>query len=203
MQAVQQFLQNHQAIADYKDRDIQVGHLDPRLSLTQCSEPLKTYLVPGARILGKTTVGVRCQSPKPWALYVPAQVNLYQEVYQTADNLAKGHIIRESDISLIKQNISRLNRGYFTEKQQLVGKQTKRRLTLGKIINPYQVKAPLLIKRGEQVELIAKTGLYAVRMSGKAMMDGARGDRIRVKNLSSQRIIEGTVTQAGQVTVLN
>jgi flagella basal body P-ring formation protein FlgA len=203
LQAARLFLENHQDIQQYPDRDIQLGYLDPRLSLAACEQPLETYLAPGARTIGKTTVGVRCHAPKAWALYVPATVNLYRQVFETSANLPKGHIIREDDIAPVKQNLSKLNRGYFTDKQQLVGKQTRRRLYQGRIITPSQVKAPLLVKRGEQVELIARSDSFAVRMSGKAMMDGARGERIRVKNLSSRRIIEGTVTQAGQVTVMN
>jgi flagella basal body P-ring formation protein FlgA len=203
LQAAKQFLLNHEDIRSYSDKDIQMGHLDPRLSLRVCGEPLQTYLAPGARTSGKTTVGVRCNAPKAWALYVPATVNLYQQVFETAANLPKGHIIRENDVTLIKRNLSKLNRGFYTDKNQLIGKQTRRRLHQGRVITPNQVKAPLLVKRGEQVELIAKSASFAVRMSGKAMMDGAQGERIRVKNLSSRRIVEGRVTRAGQVTVLN
>jgi flagella basal body P-ring formation protein FlgA len=38
-------------------------------------------------------------------------------------------------------------------------------------------------------------------MAGKAMSDGTKGKRIRVKNNSSKRIIEATVTAPGVVTV--
>ena len=203
VKAVQKFLENHQDIKQYAERDIQVEHLDPQLNLNQCSEALQTYLAPGAKTLGKTTVGVRCHAPKAWALYVPARVTLYETVYRTADNLPRGHLISEADIEPVKQDLGRLHRGYFSDKSQLIGKETRRRLRQGHVITPSQVKAPLLVKRGDQVELIARSSPYAVRMSGKAMADGARGDRIRVKNLSSKRIVEGTVTQAGQVTVMN
>ena len=203
LKAVHNFLENHQDIKQYNERDIQVGHLDPRLNLGQCSEPLQTYLAPGAKTLGKTTVGVRCHAPRPWALYVPARVTLYETVYRTADHLPRGHLISEADIEPVKQDLGRLHRGYFSDKNQLIGKETRRRLRQGHVITPSQVKPPLLVKRGDQVELVARSSLYAVRMSGKAMADGARGDRIRVKNLSSKRIVEGTVTRAGQVTVMN
>jgi flagella basal body P-ring formation protein FlgA len=38
-------------------------------------------------------------------------------------------------------------------------------------------------------------------MRGKALADGGRGDRIRVKNLNSGRIISGTVSGRGLVQV--
>lgn len=203
LEAVQQFLSQQAEVRDHKDIQIRLGHLDPRLSLTACSEPLQTSLAPGARSVGKTTVGVRCAAPKPWGLYVPASVDVYQTVFETATNLPRGHVIAASDLRAVKHNLTRLTRGYYADAAELIGKETRRRLLRGNVITPSQVKAPLLVKQGQQVELLAKTDSYAVRMSGKAMMDGARGERIRVKNLSSSRIVEGIVTRSGQVTVLN
>ena len=201
--AVKQFLDQHPDISDHADRRIRIGHLDPRLNLPACSESLQTYLAPGARTAGKTTVGVRCSAPKAWALYVPASVDLFTTVYETATNLPRGHVIAAADLQPVKHNLSSLNRGYFTDIKSLLGQQTRRRLNRGQVITPNQVKPQLLVKRGEQVDLVARDDSFAVRMSGKALMDGARGQRIRVKNLSSSRIIEGVVTQSGQVTVMN
>ena len=49
--------------------------------------------------------------------------------------------------------------------------------------------------------LSMKTGAIAVRVSGIAMADGARGDRIKVKNLSSKRIVDGTVSNENLILV--
>ncbi|HEY9052435.1 MAG TPA: flagellar basal body P-ring formation chaperone FlgA [Gammaproteobacteria bacterium] len=201
--AVETFLKNQPGLDDPEQVEINVGHIDSRLQLHACDAPLETFLAPGHKTLGKTTVGVRCQSPKPWALYVPANIDRYALVYQTTGALPKGHILRQQDINTIKANLARLNYGYFTDKNALIGKQTSRRISQTKILTPNLVKDPLLVKRGENVDLIAESGHYAIRMSGQAMMNGSRGDRIRVKNLSSQRIIEGVVTERGEVTVLN
>lgn len=201
--AVEAFLQAQPGLGDREQVEINVGHIDSRLQLHACEAPLETFLAPGHKTLGKTTVGVRCHSPKPWALYIPASIDRYALVYQTKGPLPKGHILRQDDITTVKANLARLNYGYFTDAQALIGKQTSRRISQNKILSPNLVKDPLLVKRGEQVALVAKSGHYAIRMSGQAMMNGSQGDKIRVKNLSSQRIIEGVVTQRGEVTVLN
>ena len=199
--AVIQFLELTTNKHQHPNIQIQVGHLDKRLRLQHCSVPLETYLAPGARAMGKTTVGVRCEGTKSWALYVPATINIFSSVYKTALGLPRGHTIRERDIVAAEHNLAQLNYGYFTDKSKLLGMQTKRRLSQGRVITPNQVKPPLLIKRGEQVALVSESSRLTVRMNGKAMMDGAYGDRIRVKNSSSRRIIEGKVTQAGVVMI--
>lgn len=197
IQFLEQTTENHQ----HPNTQIQVGHLDKRLKLHLCSRPLETYLAPGAKTVGKTTVGVRCGGDKAWALYVPATINIFSTVYKTVHGLPRGHVIREQDIEPVEYNLAQLNYGYFDDKSKLIGMQTKRRLSQGRVITPNQVKPPLLVKRGEQVALVSKSRLFTVRMNGKAMMDGALGDRIRVKNSSSSRIIEGKVTQAGVVMI--
>lgn len=201
--AVETFLKNQPGLDNPEQIEIEVGHIDSRLQLHACEAALETFLAPGHKTLGKTSVGVRCSGPRPWALYVPANIDRYALVYQTTGALPKGHILRQRDITTVKANLARLNYGYFTDANDLIGKQTSRRIGQTKILTPNLVKAPLLVKRGEQVDLIAESGHYAIRMSGQAMMNGSQGDRIRVKNLSSQRIIEGIVTRRGEVTVLN
>ncbi len=200
--AVEQFLES-QIKEQYDQYNIKVGHLDKRLKLNKCDKELDTFLAPGSRLTGKTTVGIRCKTPRPWALYVPATINLFSSVYKTTRPLAKGHIISKKDLIASSYNLAQLNYGYFTDKAMLIGKQTRRRLNQNHVITPQQVKPALMVKRGEEVSLIAKSSSFSIRMSGKAMMDGAKGDHIRVKNSSSKRIIEGIVTQNGVVTVIN
>lgn len=58
-----------------------------------------------------------------------------------------------------------------------------------------------LIHRGQQVTLIAGSGGFQVRMSAVAPSDGRLADRIRVQNLSSQRVVEGIVRSDNVVEV--
>ena len=203
VEAAEQFLSSQNSLKQYSKKTIKIGHIDPRLSLAKCQESLDTYLAPGAKVIGKTTVGVRCNAPKPWALYVPVTVNVYQHIYQTATHLPKGHVIGEADIESVEHDLSQLHRGYFTDKSKIIGQQTRRHLNQSKVLTPSSIKPALLVKRGERVALQAKSKAYTVKMNGTAMMDGAKGEKIRVKNLSSERIIEGIVTQNGVVTIYN
>lgn len=201
--AVQQFLLANPETRHYSETSIEVGHIDSRLQLQQCDQPLEAYLAPGSRATGKTTVGVRCPSPKPWAVYIPATVTTFATVYQTATPLPRDHIIVEQDLTATKTDLGKLNRGYYTNKSDLLGKQTRRSLPQAQILNPAHIKTPNWVKRGEQVALVASNPHFSIRMLGEALSDGTAGDQVRVKNLSSNRIVEGTVTGQGTVTVSN
>ena len=58
-----------------------------------------------------------------------------------------------------------------------------------------------LVKRGEQVTLIAITSGITVRMMGKALNDAIAGQQVRVRNNNSRRIVEGTAITRGIVEI--
>jgi flagella basal body P-ring formation protein FlgA len=49
--------------------------------------------------------------------------------------------------------------------------------------------------------LVSGQGPIQVEMLGEAVNDGARGDRVQVRALNSQRIVEGWVVSASVVKV--
>lgn len=201
LQAAQDFMESHSKGLHDTPAEIRTGRLDSRLRLAQCEAPLETFLPPGGRTLGNTTVGVRCSIPKPWTLYVPVTVNLYKQVVVAADALPRGTILQRDQVKAARRNLAKLPQGYFIDPERLVGMKLKRNVAGGLPLSPTMVAAPQVIKRGQRVTLVANTGSVAVTMSGKALANGAAGERIRVKNLSSKRIIEGLVTSSGEVIV--
>lgn len=196
-----QFLDANIDKSQFSRINIKMGQLDSRLKLTQCPLPLTSTLAPGSEFAGKTTVHLRCNSDSPWTVYISAQINLFGKIIQTTSPLTKGHILKDSDLHAVEEDLSRIKYGYFTSKENLIGKQLKRRLPQNRIIKANYVKAPTLVKRGELVSIIAENTGYSVKMSGTAMKSGARGERIQVKNSSSKRIVEGIIKEAGVVSI--
>jgi flagella basal body P-ring formation protein FlgA len=51
------------------------------------------------------------------------------------------------------------------------------------------------------VTLVGRNGSFEVRAQGKALADAGAGERVRVENLSSRRVVEGQVRADGSVLV--
>lgn len=200
-QVAKQFISQNIDTTQYSRTEIHMGKLDSRLKLAHCSSPLLTSLAPGSTFSGKTTVHVKCTSQSEWTIYINANIHLYSHVIHTAEPLEKGHILTKTDLILSETDLNKVRYGYFTDIKSLIGKQLKRRLPQNKIVRVNYVKAPTLVKRGEIVNIVAENTGYSVKMSGKAMSNGAKGDRVQVRNLSSQRVIEGTVIQTGVISI--
>lgn len=175
--------------------------MDPRLRLAQCSLPLDVFLPDGSRDLGRFTVGVRCTDSKPWSLHVPVTVTIYKEVMVTSQPLQRGKILTDSDFRQVKYDVSKLPAGYIEDKAYGIGMELRRRLSGGEPITVNMMRKPKIVKRGQQVSIIAVAGNMEVRMTGKALAHGAVGERIRVLNLKSKKKIEGTVTPSGDIRI--
>ncbi|MCY1454933.1 flagella basal body P-ring formation protein FlgA [compost metagenome] len=58
-----------------------------------------------------------------------------------------------------------------------------------------------MVSKGDQVVISAMSPAINVRMPGEALSNGAPGEQIRVRNLSSGRVVKARVKGPGQVQV--
>ncbi|NEX21077.1 flagellar basal body P-ring formation protein FlgA [Thiorhodococcus mannitoliphagus] len=180
---------------------IELGQLDSRLKLRRCAHIPTAQLAPGGRTDGNTTVNVRCSEPVGWSIFVPVRIERHAEVVVTARALARKQLIKGQDVRLERKETSGLTSGYFSDPAAVIGQETKRRLVPGQVLTASHVAPPQLVERGQEVILYAVRPGLTVRMKGEALEDGAEGQRIRVRNRSSKRVVEGYVEPSGAIRV--
>ena len=182
---------------------VEAGSLDSRLRLPKCKLPLDAYAPPNGIRAGRTVVGVRCEGERPWKIYAPLKVKLPAEVVAAARPLKRGEILQHVDLTTVKEDVATLHRDYYLDTQTLIGQRIRRNLNRGDVITPTAVEKQKLVRRGTEVTVLTENPQLQVRMRGKAMANGARGDRIKIKNLSSGREITATVIGSGLVQVVH
>jgi flagella basal body P-ring formation protein FlgA len=201
----------HEIVKDYiaqninpsSEYEISVIPIDNLLKLPACQAPLQAYTTSdlGRATGGRVAVGVRCNSGNKWSIFVSALIKFFQEVPVLTQSVNRGDIITRQHFSFERREISRLNGEFAILPEQLENKQATRFLPAGIILSPKSVTEPMLIKKGEKIAISASQAGFSVRMNGLAMMDGGRGQKIRVKNESSGRVISATVVEPGVVSV--
>ena len=186
---------------DQENQQINVaaGRLDSRLRLAACGQELDTFMPHGRKNASRVTVGVRCNDTGGWTLYVPVTLSLMKEIAVANRELPRGTILTSADFKIEKRDVARLHRGYIEHPQQAIGKKLKRRLRADAVLTPGQLIIQHAVKKGSQVVIVAQIGGLQVRMNGKALSNGAVGERIKVENNSSNRQIEATVIDSGVV----
>ncbi|MBF0218365.1 MAG: flagellar basal body P-ring formation protein FlgA [Gammaproteobacteria bacterium] len=192
-----------QQFADSGSRtQIEMGQLDTRLKLQRCENALEAFLPDGFSIQSSTaTVGVRCVGVKPWTIFVRATVKRLETVVVALRPLTRGDVIARSDISLAERDITLLHGGYFMTPDEVIGQEVTRTIIADMVVSQAMVKLPLLIKKGDEVIIVARTSGLSVKMRGKSLMDGEKGATIRVMNLSSKREVSAVVVDRGEVEV--
>ncbi|MDD2465899.1 MAG: flagellar basal body P-ring formation chaperone FlgA [Desulfobulbus sp.] len=122
------------------------------------------------------------------------------EVAVAATPLRKGEILSARSIRLEKRDLSGVDDPY-TKKEQLIGLEASRTITAGIVFNHDNISAPAIIKNGEMVTIIARKGLMELTTKGLAKENGRQGETIRVKNISSNKMIHCRVDRPGVVSV--
>ncbi|WP_018873714.1 flagellar basal body P-ring formation chaperone FlgA [Thioalkalivibrio sp. ALJ16] len=200
-QAAERFLIEELDSDTAEDINIEIGQLDNRLRLAYCSDGLNARFPPGGRREGNTAVHLQCAGPVTWQLYVPATVERYAHVLVANRSLPRQHILTAGDLRFQRIETSRHAGSYHEDKSALVGQQTRRNIRSGQIIGTQHVTQREVVSRGQRVTILAENGSIAIRMQGEALENGTLGDRIRVKNTSSGRVVEGEIQASGHIRV--
>ncbi len=195
-------------VQDYLERseiqarqEIQINRLDPRLQLPLCDEDLTTSLESPAQPVGRVTVRVSCEGSTPWTVFVPAQVKLYRKVVIAIRPLKRGVELSGADVALVERDVGLLTQGYLTDMAQVLGTRLTRGVMTDQVLAPVTIEQAEAVRKSEQVVISARKGGINVRMPGEALSGGVVGEQIRVRNLSSKRVIKARIVGPGQVEV--
>jgi len=132
---------------------------------------------------------------------VQGEVHAVVEVPVLNRHASPGETIREEDIVWTEMQARRTNHNTVTSIDQIVGMSVRRPISAGRVIRRTDVTPIRLIRKGDLVTMVFSTSQMTLTLRGQALEDGARRDSIRVKNLSSGKIVVGSVTDAGIVNV--
>jgi len=180
---------------------IKVRPLDSRLRLKKCSTPLDVSFQSRRKRVGRVIVAVRCLGSTPWRLYVSATIQQLQKVVVTTSAILKGEKVGEDDLGFEEREVTALYGGYFSLTKDVIGKYAQRLIQESTLVTPNMLFIPDLIKKGDRVNIILKRGSLQIQMKGVALENAHRDARLRVKNSSSGKEIEGVAVSAGRVIV--
>lgn len=181
--------------------EINVLPLDSQLQLAECPTPLEAFKSDDLIKAGRTLIGVRCNAEKKWSIFVSAVVKVYESVIVLTRPVQRGDIITGQHLIIEKRDVSSTRGDFATALEQVENKEAIRNMPTGAILGLKSVVQPPLVRRKDKVIISSGQDAFSIQMSGTAMMDGALGQVIKVKNESSGRIVSGVVIDQGLVFV--
>lgn len=188
-------------LAEYGMPEVMVSQMDKRLRLQACQQSLQAFSPQSKVTLGQQTIGVKCTAKTPWTVYVQVTVKLMKEAVVAKKALAPRHVLTAGDLMLKRVDIGQVKQRYVTDPKLLLGYQLKYPVASGTVLSQAHVKPVKMVRRGDHVVLVAQAGSMEVKMNGVALSDASYGQRVKVKNSSSKRVVEGLVDAPGVVRV--
>jgi len=175
--------------------------IEPELVLIPKTTPYKVNFIAPPKIGSNLLVldfkkGDTLERVKIWG-YVEANVPV---VVLKRPVLNKA-ILSQEDITIELKPISRLPQDVILDKDSVIGKEVRMSLKAGTILRYSHIERPVVIKRNQMVYIVARGKNFIVKAKGIALQDGRSGSNIKVKNISSKKILWGRVISSEEVEV--
>lgn len=131
------------------------------------------------------------------------RVKVYDTVLVAAHDLKPDATIGEADVKLAEVTVDDAATTYLHATSEIAGRVPARYLSAGKPITENVLQSALVIDVSAPVTLLTDYNGIQVTAEGIALQRGRVGDRIRVKNARSGKVLLGTVIDAHTVKVGN
>ncbi|MGD0308298.1 MAG: flagellar basal body P-ring formation chaperone FlgA [Acidobacteriota bacterium] len=133
--------------------------------------------------------------------WVKADVRVRAHVVQLAKPVPYAHTLQADDLRDALADIEEPGAAYFRTCEEVIGTTAKRALGTGELLKRDWVNEINLVHSGDTVRLVSQGSAICVTTLARALQNGKIGDRIKVRNLDSDRAIAAVVTGQGEVRV--
>jgi flagella basal body P-ring formation protein FlgA len=176
---------------------IKVEDIDPRTALPACAA-LEAFMPNGAQMLGKTSIGVRCNEKPGWSIFVQASIKISLDLLVVNKPLAQGTVLSAADFSLQQGELGQP--GILTDPSQAIGKTLKFSIGAGQVLRLDMLRAAFVIRQGQTVKLQVRGSGYVIGTEGQALNDAAGGQAVRIRMASGQ-VLNAIATTEGSAEV--
>ncbi len=153
--------------------------------------------------IGKVTIHFKSSNRSIRSEDVRVKISKFRTLPVASKMLNSGKVIEHTDIIWQRVDITNYDINNIIETNILVGKKLKNGITKGSPFLSNWLEGEALIKRGQNVEIVAQSGAVSIRTIGTALQDGSVGELIRVKREGyGNTVMQGEVAPNGSV-ILN
>lgn len=134
-------------------------------------------------------------------LRMTAHVTHFTPVVKTLRPINRGEILTDENVVVEVMPSNRIVRSAMTSLDDVVGNQAIRNMGMGRIITSSAINKPTLVKKGDQVTIIAQSGAMKITAPGIVRQKGFKNSLVKVLNIQTQKTIFGMVQDAKTVKV--
>ncbi|MEE2833499.1 MAG: flagellar basal body P-ring formation chaperone FlgA [Candidatus Latescibacterota bacterium] len=135
------------------------------------------------------------------SLAVTVDCRYYRDVVVTTRAVRRGSPLESDAFVIEERDITSLKHGWFDALEDLADAQAGRPIGIGEIVSHRHVEPIPVVHRGDDIIMAVMTDNMSLLAAGEALQDGGVGERIRVRNLDSKKVIYGRVVDASTIRI--
>jgi flagella basal body P-ring formation protein FlgA len=124
---------------------------------------------------------------------IRARIDVQRDVVTAARGIPSGTILKESDIRIVGRWVRRINPQSLDPAEAISGKRLSTQVASGAEILANMIKEIPLVRKGKTVKMVFDNGLMQIVTMGLSEEDGTAGNIVRVRNISSNKIVYARV----------
>jgi flagella basal body P-ring formation protein FlgA len=132
---------------------------------------------------------------------IRVRMEMLREFFVTTKNLGRDSIINAGDISLQKRWVRAIPLNSISSMDEIAGKLLCVSVRPNTEITRNMLKEVTAVKRGKMVQITLDSGAINITTTGLSEEDGAEGSFVKVRNMSSNKIIYARVIGESRVKV--
>ncbi len=135
-------------------------------------------------------------------ILVTASVEVLADVVVAKRPIRRRQQITTDDIEMREKSLAGLPSNVILDREDVLGKMAKSNIDANKVLRPDLIEFPPLVKRGDVVLIVAESsGLRITALGAVEEREGRRGERIKIENLDSKKIVYARVLDSKTVQV--
>ena len=132
---------------------------------------------------------------------VSLDIRIFADLPVPIQNINRHELLTDDMFTFKRFDITSITEKLLTEPSQWEGCRAKHNLTADRYIPMRRVEKLPDVENGQPVTIIGSSGILEIHARGQALQNGAVGEKIRVKNVDSRKILTATVTAPGVVEI--
>jgi len=132
---------------------------------------------------------------------VSCNIRVFRKVLVSSSRIPRASSLTGENVKVEEREITGLPGKALTSLQQARGLETVRIISPGRIITSDMVAPPVVINRGDQVQVVAYTGSILIRLPATAEEPGRVGEFVTIRNSATGKKLQAKVVDSKTVEI--
>lgn len=195
--AAREFLMEQATLKGLVEPTFELNLVTRPQALAACKQPVVVQAL-DTRYLSRMQFSAHCPGTEGWPRNWVVRAEVSAKVVVAVVDVPANRPLTEADLAQERRTLSDMADA-LPALEAAMGQASKRSLRTGQVVQPRFLAQPLLVKRGDSVNILARNGPIEVNVAGEALEAGRRGEVLRVRNAGTGKVIRARVLDSGVV----